>query len=331
MSEKSEAQVKNEEAVRRIIQERGYSLATNKKQVTKTFGRSFSIKPFITGFITVGLLFGGWMYLRENLFGDKQHEGQFSEITTTKDDQEISGFYACLGEVDASEINLDDVEFWRKHIDRYEQTIACYDKYPSVGSLSEKNKLQTTLAEFQENAKQADANDVEYRANMARIDVELEQNLARIKEESKAWDTEISRRVQERQAQSAERQAEYARQQEERERQAAAAEAQRQQQEQAAKAKCDEYLAMYGDKTPAEIAESDSEVVNAKYRWTQAQKKIRDCVGGNTVPNQSQRELCNSYRDQELQAAESYYSTYINLLQQKTNHYRNLKINACGH
>ena len=44
-SEKSEAQLKNEAEVKRILKERGYSKQSNKKQVAKSLGHSISPHP----------------------------------------------------------------------------------------------------------------------------------------------------------------------------------------------------------------------------------------------------------------------------------------------
>ena len=328
---KTEAQIRNEEEVRRIMEERGYSPASNKKKVRNTFGSNFSFKPFIVGFLAIGLLIGGGVLLQNNPFESRQNNSSANEKASSKNDEELAEFQACLGAIDTSEIALDDAEFWNKHISRYEQTLSCYDNHPSVADPSKKTELQNQLAELQNSSKLAEVNDATYRANMAQIDAELEQNLAKIKEESDAWDAELLRRVQERQAQSDERRAQYAREQAEREQQAAVIEAQRQQEQEAKKAKCNDYKSRYGEKSAAEIAESDPEVTRAKHNWVDAQKKIRDCSGGNKVYNQSQRELRNSYRDQEVQTAELLHSAYANLLQQKTVYYRNLKNESCDY
>ena len=207
--EKTAAQLKNEAEVKRILAERGYSSPEHKKKVKKSLGRSFSFKPFIIGILVIGLAIGGWYFLQNNPFGTNQNSNQFDEYTPEGSEQELAGFYSCLDLVDTSEIALDDAEFWNKHISRYEQTIACYDQYPSVADASEKTDLETRLSELRENSQKAEANDIEYRSNMAQIDAELSQNLARIKAEGDAWDAELSQRVQQRQAESDARQAEY--------------------------------------------------------------------------------------------------------------------------
>ena len=229
---KTEAQIRNEEEVRRIMKERGYSSVSNKKKVRKTFGNNFSFKPFIIGFLVTGLLIGGGIKLHNNPFENRQDTSSVNDITSSKNDKELAEFQACLGSIDTSEIALDDMEFWSKHISRYEQTLSCYDNYPSVADSSKKTELQNQLVELQNSSKSAEANDATYRANMARIDAELEQNLAKIKEEGDTWDAELSKRVQERQAQSDEWSAQYAKEQAERE---------------AKQAECDAFKAQYPD------------------------------------------------------------------------------------
>lgn len=326
-SEKNEAQLRNEAEVRRVLEERGYNSASSKKKVKKYFNRGFSVGPFIYGSILIGIVILGFFFFKDKLFGVKPNSDLNDDSMVVEVDSNLTAFRECLDSIDFSEIAIDDIDFWNKHISRHEQAISCYDSYPSVSDLAEKNKLQDELAELKANSEKAEANDINYRMSMAQIDAELAENLARIREESAKWDQELSRSTQERQARSEELEAEYARQQQLREQQTAAAEAERQRQEQVAKAKCDEYKAMYGEKTANEIAESDSEVVRAKYAWTQAQKKIRSCNYG----TQPQRDLCNSYRDGEVQAAESYHATYVNILQQKVTYYINLKLNSCGY
>lgn len=212
-SEKNEAQLRNEAEVKRIMAERGYSSPSHKKKIKKTLGRNFSFKPFIIGIIIIGLIVGGWFFLQNNPFKINQDDSQFNEQASTDSNQEYADFYTCLGGIDTSEITLDDVDFWNKHIVRYEQTISCYDKYPSAADASEKAELEERLSELRENSQNAEANNLEYRSNMAQIDAELAQNLAKIKEEGDAWDAELTKRVQERQAESDARQAEYAKQQ----------------------------------------------------------------------------------------------------------------------
>ena len=331
---KSEAQIKNEEEVKRILKERGYNSTSSKKQVSITFGDSFSIAPFIVLASVIAISIGVWLLFQSNVSEMNQNKTKASD--TSDSDSELSreymNFNYCLSAVDSSEISLDDANFWDKYIERYKQTISCYDKYPSVASSTKKVELQNKLSDFKENSKEQKANDAKYKANIAKIDAELKENLANIREDRDTWSKEFQRQIQEKQKQRAELDAEYSMQQKEHERQTAEAEAQRQQQEQATRIKCDDYISKYGDKKAEEIAEADSEVKKARYHWTEAQKKTREnCTGGNRVYTQPERELCNYYRNQKVQNAESLHSEYTNLLRQKTTYYRSLKIDSCGY
>lgn len=330
---KTEAQIRNEEEVRRIMEERGYSSISSKKKVKKAFSNNFPFKSFIVGFLVIGFLVSGGILLQNNPFGNEQRDSSIDEATSSKNNEELAKFQACLGAIDTSEIALDDVEFWNKHISRYEQTLSCYDNYPSVADPSEKTELQNQLAELQNNSKSAEANDATYRANMAQIDAELERNLAKIKEEGDTWDAELSKRVQERQTQSDERNAQYAKEQVMREQQTAALEAQRQQEQAAKKAKCDNYLATYGGSTPEELADNDRSVKTKYNEWQDWLRRAKEVEGVQFTYQQcqiiwSKGQTCPSQYAGKAQEAES---EYYQLLQQKITYYRNLKNEACNY
>ena len=330
---KTEAQIRNEEEVRRIMEERGYSSISSKKKVKKAFGNNFPFKPFIVGFLVIGFLVSGGILLQNNPFGSEQRDGSIDEATSSKNNEELAEFQACLGTIDASEIALDDVEFWNKHISRYEQTLSCYDNHPSVTDPSKKTELQNQLTELRNNSKSAEANDATYRANMTQIDAELEQNLTKIKEEGDAWDAELSKRVQERQAQSDERDTQYAKEQATTEQQPTALEAQRQQEQVTNEAKCGNYLATYGNSTPEELASNDQSVKAKHNEWQDWLRQAKEVEGV-----QFTYQMCQSYwnkgrtcPNQYAGKAQEAESEYYQLLQQKTTYYRNLKNEACNY
>lgn len=93
---KTEAQIRNEEEVRRIMEERGYSSVSSKKIVRKTFGNIFPFKPFIIGFLIIGLLAGGGILLQNNPFENKQDDSLTDEVKSSKNDEELAEFQACL-------------------------------------------------------------------------------------------------------------------------------------------------------------------------------------------------------------------------------------------
>ena len=326
---KSEAQLRNEEEVKRLLNERGYSPSLSKKQAARAFD-DFSIKPILIVLflflISIGVY--GWLSTQNKPYKKRYSDIQEDNYTTTYNDREYISFNSCLDSIDDSEISTDDDEFWDKLINKYEQTIACYERYPSVASLSMKNEYQNRLDEIRAYSEESSRTEAEneriYQETLARNQAEYERKKAEL-------DAETDRLFENYDKQRAERDEQYRQEQEERDRQAAAAEAQRQRQEQAAKARCDEYKATYGEKTASEIAESDPEVVGAKDAWARAQKKIRGCTGGNIVLKQSQRDRCNSYRSNEIATAESYHATYLSVLRAKTNYYINLKNSSCNY
>lgn len=91
MNEKSEAQIRNEEEVRRILEKRGYSSSDSKKQARKTFSEGFPFGTFIKAFLIISLLVGGWIFLQNSSFEKKQN-ASFNETTPTKNNEELIGF-----------------------------------------------------------------------------------------------------------------------------------------------------------------------------------------------------------------------------------------------
>lgn len=344
-SDKSEAQLKNEAEVKRIMAERGYSCKSSKKDVKKTFGSGVSPAPFIVGFIVIALIVGCIWFFQNHSFGEEE-SSSFAGLSSDYS-QDYINFQACIGSIDTSEIAIDDGEFWNKHIERYEKTISCYDSYPSVASLHEKEEFENALAELRENASKSEASDIAYRQAIAenerqhqeridQINADLAKNLAEIEESGKEWDEELARRVKEREAEAEQRRAEYQKQQSAYEQQKAASEAAKQQQEQAAKAKCEEFLATYGDKTPAEIAESDSEVKSAKNIYSRKSEAYGNARSSyySSISAAALSESQRASRKEKVDAAESEMraaeSAYKSILNQKTAYYRNLKNTSCG-
>ncbi len=331
--EKSEAQLRNEAEVKRILEERGYSSTSSKKATEKALkNKGFSFKQFLVGFVAMAILIagGGWAYFQ--FFTHKDHS-EPEETTSIKhyyddeDDADFIGFENCLNAVDESEVSLDDPEFWNKYIGRYESMISCYDQYPGIGSDFDKKKLEETLAEYRGYRDQASANEADYQAKMEQIEVERQKRLAEIEANAAAWDAELAERTKEREVESMRLQEEWAQQQAEYEKQQADAEAARLQKEQAAKERCDNYLATYGEKTAEELADADSEVVRAKYNWTQAQKKIRNCSGYSSM---NQSEKCRAYQEEEQATADSLLNTYLNTRIDKISYYMHLRTEACN-
>ena len=328
--EKSEAQLKNEAEVRRILAERGFSSADSKKTTKKALGDGFPFGKLLGGFLIIAILAVGGCWAYFQFFHDKSSNIKSTNTATINshsDDTDFKDFDNCLKSVDDSEVQLEDPEFWNKYISRYESMISCYDQYPGIGSDFDKKKLEETLAEYRGYRDQASANEADYQAKMEQIEVEQQKRLAEIEANAAAWDAELAQRTKEREAESMRLREEWAQQQAEYEKQQADAEAARLQKEQAQKDRCDNYYATYGDKTAEELADGDSEVIRAKYNWTEAQKKVRNCTGFN---NSYQRDLCQEYQRDEQATADSYRDTYYTVRLNKISYYSGLKPYDCN-
>ena len=326
---KTEAQIRNEEEVRRIMEERGYSSISSKKKVKKAFGNNFPFKPFIVGFLVIGFLVSGGILLQNNPFGNEQRGSSIDEAASSKNNEELAEFQACLGSIDTSEIALDDAEFWNKHINRYEQTLSCYDNYPSVADSSKKAELQNQLVELQNSSKSAEVNDATYRANMAQIDAELEQNLAKIKEEGDAWDAELLRRVQETQAQREAIDADNKKIQDKYDAQQKAKKEAEEQAKQEKIARC----ATYVGKTKEELADNDSDVKNAKNTYNNASsaynKAFNDYKAALNVSNQSLRDTRKVAMDEAKSTMDAAQSNYNNIRNSKLSYYSRI-LGSCN-
>ena len=329
MVEKTKAQLRNEAEVARIMRERGISTSSKPKKRKASFEvRPGLIVAFVICAAGVAAFFtNGFGLIKDDSSNTKsQIKEESAEMTAYK--AEITALRNCLSEISTEDIPLDDSDFWNKHIARYEAKLKCYDDHPGIVGDDERNRVESSLAKAKESSANELANEQNYRQQLAAIEAEsqayyakLDQEMAKHEAETEQWLTDYDK-------QRAELDAKYAAEDAQR---AAEENARKQAEELAAaqkEAKCNEYKALYGDKTAEQLAESDPEVSGAKARWTSSQKKVRNCTTSRT---QSQRDLCESYRSQELATVQENYSNYISLLSQKQIYYTNLRINSCGY
>ena len=83
MSNKSEAQLKNEAEVKRILAERGYSSKASKKKVSKSFGSNISPAPFIYGLLGIAIIAGGIWFFQNNPFQESSETSGSTSITSS--------------------------------------------------------------------------------------------------------------------------------------------------------------------------------------------------------------------------------------------------------
>ena len=161
MAEKSEAQKRNEDEVRRVMEQRGYGTKDYKKQQKKKF-RDFSIIPKIfIGVLLIGGVGCGVFFLLSNLQNDTGTSDNISDNASyasddaTKSDTDVNSFFECYDAIGEKEFGIDDAQFWDKTISYYEEIIKCYDTYPdTAGDLELKKEIEQNLAEAIKNKEQ---------------------------------------------------------------------------------------------------------------------------------------------------------------------------------
>ena len=331
--EKSEAQIRNEQEVKRILAERGYSYKNQKKKVNKAFAHRFPVFKFGIVVVVLGILCGGavWLIKHPDFFKneDLASNNDYSS-TDNYDDAGYLDFLACVNAVDSSDVSIDDAQFWYILKGRYEQTIACYDNYPSVADADTRAELESNLAEINGNIATGAAADISYQQRMTDIDNQLQKNIAEITKRGEEWDAELSRRIAEREANSAAQREEYERQRAEYEARtaAAAAEAERIAAEKAAR------CAQYDGKSSTELADADPAVISAKNsmnyeiaNYNNAYNRY-NCANSNVVLTQSQCESRKAKIAEAEAKANAARITYNNIRNSKISEYSSILISC---
>lgn len=219
MEGKNSAQLKNESAVKRRMQELGYDTSKPYKKKRHVDFSSF-FKSFFAVIILAACGVGAYFFI--NGFPWASNNQSNSEDGYTETSTMDLDYTSCLASIDDSPIELDDADFWNKHIVRYEEMIACYDKYPEVADSSERDELQARLDELRLTASDASAADAETRQRYASSEAEYYQKIAASKAEyerkTAELDAETQRSLEEFDRRQAEMDAEYSAQAAERER-----------------------------------------------------------------------------------------------------------------
>ena len=162
MSEKSEAQKRNEDEVRRVMEQRGYDTKDYKKQQKKKF-RDFSIIPKVfIGIFLIGGVACGIFFLLSNPQNNTDtndnsanNDASYASDNATKSDTDANSFFECYDAIGEKDFNINDAQFWDKTISYYEEIIKCYDIYPdTAGDLELKKEIEQNLAEAIKNKEQ---------------------------------------------------------------------------------------------------------------------------------------------------------------------------------
>ncbi len=231
MEGKNSAQLKNESAVKRRMQELGYD--TSKPYKKK---RHIDFSSLFKSFFAVIILAacGVGVYFFINGFPDFKSDDKNQDDGYKKTSSMELDYTSCLASIDDTPIDLEDTDFWNKHISRYEAMLSCYDQYPEVSDSNERTDLQAKLDELRQTASDSDATSTEVRQRYANSEAEYLQKIAASKAEyerrSAEIDAETQRKFEEYDRQRAERDAKYSAEAAERER---------------IKASCDSFNATY--------------------------------------------------------------------------------------
>ena len=159
MAEKSEAQKRSEDEVRKIMEQRGYNTKSYKKQQKKKH-RDFSLLPKI--FIAVALVAGVacavvFFVINPSSKDTKKPENTYDlegSISNRKH-EELAAFRECLDVAGKDHPDYEDPQFYDKLIAEYNGKIACYNSYPDVSNSTEKEILEQGLAVAIENKEKA--------------------------------------------------------------------------------------------------------------------------------------------------------------------------------
>ncbi len=156
MAEKSEAQRRNENEVRRIMEQRGYDTAAHKKQQKNIFRDHLVIPKIIIGILLIGGVACGVFFVFSNiensknsgdLHTDKDASKDISNDMTAGTDADNGSFFQCYDAIEEKNIDINDAAFWDKTISYYKAIINCYDMYPdSAVSFGSKEKIEQDLA-----------------------------------------------------------------------------------------------------------------------------------------------------------------------------------------
>lgn len=154
MTETSEAQKRNEDEVRKIMEQRGYNTKAYKKQQKKNY-RDFSLIPkiFVAMLLLAGVACAVVFFVlnppKESKITEDFHN--FETAASRSNEDETAVFHECLDAAGKDHPDYDDPQFYDKLIAEYNNKIACYDSHPNVASSTEKEILEQGLATATEN------------------------------------------------------------------------------------------------------------------------------------------------------------------------------------
>lgn len=344
--EKSEAQLRQEEEIRRIKEERGWDTKEYQKALEKV-SRSPKIFKIMSVVLAVAVSVVAILMKDDitSFIGSIFRSNEPEKIEQKDLQKQMSDFNECLKDIEIPEI--DEPNFYEDLISKYEETISCYVTHPDVSNQSEKTTLEQELEAIKiaasQNVSEEEKQQVilesntKYQEAITRIDKEYQEKLVEIDAESAKNDAETKSWLDNYDKERAEQKTQYEKERAEREAREEATKKQQEAEARAKKEKCDNALERYGkdDNEAAIMAKNDAYILGLYQKWQEYDREATEYENSGTVITYAQCQLfyvrgrgCPAYsRD----AANSYKEKYDSALSEKVASYVNLRKSACGY
>ena len=152
--EKTDAQQRNEDEVRRIMRERGFETASKSKPKKKRRDFDFSIiGKVLAAIVIVGSLSFGVLALINASKNDEMVKDT-SDDNNTAQNADYAGLAACL-DATYTDVEAGDPQFYPKLIASYKAQLDCHSQYPTPDNESEISDIKQRLGNVEIAAKDA--------------------------------------------------------------------------------------------------------------------------------------------------------------------------------
>lgn len=209
--EKTDAQQRNEDEVRRIMRERGFETALESKPKKKRRDFDFSIIGKVLAAIVVigGLSFGVFALINAPKNDEVVKDTSGNEDTPQNAD--YAGLAVCLNAA-YTDVEAGDPQFYPKLIASYKAQLDCHNQYPTPDNESEISDIKQRLGNVEIAAKDAGVSQTDIDSAYSSISSNLQKRLSEIDAEAAANDAETERKLRQYDEESAARNAEYEKQ-----------------------------------------------------------------------------------------------------------------------